>query len=319
MLARSAWAAALVMLVCVILRIWWHDGHIVLVVINSFTLYFYLPAYACLAVAIWLRRKWLAAVSLLIVACHLAWAGPETLPFQRRVEPASPGATPAPSLRIFYANVKALNIRHDEMLEEIKAADPDFIFLNEFTSSWERTFSTSPVIAPYLERNGLPRHRVGTMGFYTRLPVTDFRILWNHFRMDCTLDVALDGRRLRMFCLHGPRPFSFSESDYFRYWSETLKLLAQQPHPLVVIGDFNATPYARAYQRLISAGLHPAHADVGRLYATSWPNGFHPVPPIRIDHALLSPQVVCREIVEGRGSGSDHKPLILEIELRNDL
>jgi endonuclease/exonuclease/phosphatase (EEP) superfamily protein YafD len=316
---RAAWAMALLMLACLLLRIFWHDGNIVLVAVNAFTLYFYLPAYACLAVAVWLRRRWLAAVSLLIIACHLAWIGPESLPFQRRVEPASPTAGPAPTLRIFYANVKALNTRYDAMLEEIAAADPDFIFLNEFTSSWENTFAASPVMASYLERHGLPRHRIGTMGFYTRLPVSDFKILWNHFRMDCTFDVDLNGRKLRMFCLHGPRPLSFSQSDYYRYWSETMRLLTQQPHPLLVIGDFNATPYSRAYQRVISAGLHPAHADVGRMYASSWPNGYFPLPPIRIDHALLSPQVVCREIVEGRGTGSDHKPLILEVELRDDL
>jgi hypothetical protein len=41
------------------------------------------------------------------------------------------------------------------------------------------------------------------------------------------------------------------------------------------------------------------------------------LPPIRIDQAFLTAGVECLAIAEGQGAGSDHKPLILEIALRN--
>jgi endonuclease/exonuclease/phosphatase (EEP) superfamily protein YafD len=82
-----------------------------------------------------------------------------------------------------------------------------------------------------------------------------------------------------------------------------------------VVGDFNATQHSRVYEQLMSGHFRSAHEDRGRGYATTWPNGLRPVPPIRIDQALMSPQVECVSIVEGTGLGSDHKPLILELRV----
>ena len=154
------------------------------------------------------------------------------------------------------------------------------------------------------------------MGFYSRVPVSRPQILWARNRMSCAFDVILGDDKVRMFCLHGPRPLEYSLTNYFHYWADIQTLVAQQPKPLIVIGDFNATPFSRAYQQLTSGRLRSAHRDVGRGYATTWPNGKQWLPPIRIDHALLSPRVECLDIFEGRGAGSDHRPLILDVRLR---
>ena len=310
-----AWAATLVMALCVVLRIGWHDAFLGLVWVNAFTAYFYLPAYACLAWAVWQRRWWLATLNLLIIAFHLSWVVPELLPVDRR-QPAATPAVASPTLRIFYANVLSTNTQYDALLEEIAAADPDLIFTNEFRRSWEHAFAKSPIMQPYLQKNAFARHRYGHMGFYSRLPVSDFQIVWTENRMSCVFDVSLGGDKLRLLCLHAPRPLEYTVSDYYRYWLSIKSLVAQQPEPLIVIGDFNASPFSRVYQQLTSGRLRSAHHDVGRGYATTWPNGQHLVPPIRIDHALLSPQVECLGITEGRGAGSDHRPLIVDVRLR---
>ena len=104
-------------------------------------------------------------------------------------------------------------------------------------------------------------------------------------------------------------------NEYALYWQEIAPILAEQPEPLVVIGDFNATQHSLLYEQLISGRLRSAHEDRGRGYATTWPNGKRPFPPIRIDQAFLSPQVECISIVEGVGPGSDHKPLILDLRV----
>jgi endonuclease/exonuclease/phosphatase (EEP) superfamily protein YafD len=67
---------------------------------------------------------------------------------------------------------------------------------------------------------------------------------------------------------------------------------------------------------LTESGLRSAHDDRGRGYATTWPNGQNLCPPIRIDHALVSPEIEVESIREGRGRGSDHKPLILDVHIR---
>jgi endonuclease/exonuclease/phosphatase (EEP) superfamily protein YafD len=86
----------------------------------------------------------------------------------------------------------------------------------------------------------------------------------------------------------------------------------------VVLGDFNSTQYSLVYHEITSLGLRSAHEDRGRGFATTWPNGENPLPPIRIDQAFLSPEVECLDIFEGIGRGSDHKPLILDIRVHTD-
>jgi endonuclease/exonuclease/phosphatase (EEP) superfamily protein YafD len=311
-----AWVTALTLALFVVLRLVCHDAAVILVWANSFTLYFYLPAYACLAWAVWQRHWRLAALSSLIIAFHLAWVLPH-FQLARQFAPAAvPDAAAAPTVRIFYANVRSHNTEYDAMLQEIAAANPDVIFLNEFMRPWQATFEISPVIQPYLRQHGLQRHRVGYMGFYSRLPVSDFQHIMLSGRLVCAFNVAVGNDQLRLFCLHGPRPLDDTIARYFQYWASIRSILAEQPKPLVVIGDFNATYYAWAYQQLTALGLRSAHADLGRDYATTWPNGQYWLPPIRIDHALLSPGVECVRIVEGRGTGSDHRPLILDVQLR---
>jgi endonuclease/exonuclease/phosphatase (EEP) superfamily protein YafD len=69
------------------------------------------------------------------------------------------------------------------------------------------------------------------------------------------------------------------------------------------------------YEQLEADGLRSAHEDRGQGYAVTWPNGARWIPPIRIDQAFVSPEVECISIREGRGAGSDHKPLILDLRV----
>jgi endonuclease/exonuclease/phosphatase (EEP) superfamily protein YafD len=95
-----------------------------------------------------------------------------------------------------------------------------------------------------------------------------------------------------------------------------IPILTAEQGPLVVVGDFNATEHSKVYKRLTESMLRSAHDVRGRGYATTWPNGQNLCPPIRIDQALVSPEIEVARIVEGRGRGSDHKPLILDVRVR---
>jgi hypothetical protein len=95
-----------------------------------------------------------------------------------------------------------------------------------------------------------------------------------------------------------------------------LPLLSGGQGPRVIVGDFNATQHSAVYELLTSGSLQSAHEAVGRGYATTWPNGRYWLPPIRIDHAFVSAEAECVSIAEGRGRGSDHRPLILDVRVR---
>ena len=94
--------------------------------------------------------------------------------------------------------------------------------------------------------------------------------------------------------------------------------LSRRVDPLIIIGDFNTTQHSRFYRQLTDAGMIDAHRQHGRGLTTTWPNGWSPgVPPIRVDQAMISPDLACLDISEGIGAGSDHKPVILEVALQS--
>jgi endonuclease/exonuclease/phosphatase (EEP) superfamily protein YafD len=70
------------------------------------------------------------------------------------------------------------------------------------------------------------------------------------------------------------------------------------------------------YRQLTADRLRSAHDDRGRGWVSTWPNGQVWLPPVRIDQVFVSPEVECVRIVEGEGRGSDHKPVIVDVRIR---
>ena len=171
-------------------------------------------------------------------------------------------------------------------------------------------------MAPYLHANGPLRSQRGEVVVYSKLPVKSESQNWVTGRVVQTVDLDLGSQTLRLIGLHAPRPMHPPAYDYYGYWKTMIPLLTFDQGPLVIVGDFNATEHSLVYKQLKASGLRSAHDDRGRGYATTWPNGRWYVPPIRIDHVFLSPEVECEGIAEGRGAGSDHTPLIVDLRVR---
>jgi endonuclease/exonuclease/phosphatase (EEP) superfamily protein YafD len=85
--------------------------------------------------------------------------------------------------------------------------------------------------------------------------------------------------------------------------------------PLILAGDFNATPHSAWHARFLRRGLRDSHDLCGRPLATTWANGVLPIPRIRLDHVLVSAHLGCAAIVEGVGEGSDHRPVVVDLQL----
>lgn len=307
----ACWCAVVGLLVVALLRIVAHDTTTLLIWCNAFTAYIYLPAYFVLAAALWKRRWPLAATSAIVVACHLFWVGPD-------FRPATASAiedSPAETVRIFYANVRGSNRDYQSVLDEISSSNPDVVIFVEYHHRRAAATNASTVMKPYVYGTPLQQLYTGEVVVFSRLPVLRHQYAKAAGRLVNIVDVEVGNEALRLVALHSHRPLVEEPDLYSRYWQEMDSILDEQTGPLVVIGDFNATQHSAVLARLADKGLRSAHADRGRGYATSWPNGLYPLPPIRIDHALLSPEVECVAIEEGIGAGSDHRPLILDVRI----
>jgi endonuclease/exonuclease/phosphatase (EEP) superfamily protein YafD len=314
-----AWCVTIGLLAVAVLRVFYYDGAFVLIWINSFTRYVYLPAYLCLAWAVWQRRWVLSICSLALVGFHLLLMAPDFLRDRRFVadtDRRGASAVVSDTIRVFFANVLAGNNEFDALLEEIAESDPDVIVLVEFSGRWYRAFQNSPVIAPYVHGSGHLSSHIHTVNVFSKLPLSNEIQNWVRGRAVHTVDIPLGSNSLRVVGLHAPRPIPGPKYNYSEYWDDMIQLLTAEQGPLVVVGDFNATEHSKVYKRLTESELRSAHDDRGRGYATTWPNGQYLCPPIRIDQALVSREIQVERIVEGRGRGSDHKPLILDVRVR---
>lgn len=314
-----AWVVTLTLGIVAVERVFNHDGIHLLTWLNAFTRYVYLPAYACLAWAVWQRRWLLAIASCLVVSCHLYWMAPDFLRDRRFDLPATTidSSQPSETIRIFFANVAGGNHEFDAMLNEIAEANPDVIVLVEYNWQWHKAFRVSSLIAAYKFGTGHMRPRDGSATVFSRIPLATSEVEWIEGRGIETSELHVGEQLLRIVGLHAPRPMHGRSYNYDGYWRAAMPKLKNMPGATVIVGDFNATEHSLVYQQLKDARYRSAHDDRGRGYATTWPNGKFLLPPIRIDQAMISPEIECVNIAEGVGKGSDHKPLVLDVRIRN--
>jgi endonuclease/exonuclease/phosphatase (EEP) superfamily protein YafD len=301
-----AWCIVLSLSAIALLRYFWHDDRWPLVLLNAFTLYLYLPAYAILAYAALTRRRALAGLSMAMIACHLVLIWPDLRPAQ---SPAT-ATRQSRAVRIYFANVHASNQNLEGILSEARSFDPDVIVLAEMQRWWWRQMISRNPLPDYPYGTNLARRNAGDLGVFSRLPVRSMKQIAAGGRFALQADIAVDDDALRLFAMHSPRPTPDTFDEYQQFWDLVGRAVAADQGPVVVIGDFNATQYSRVHRQLQEGGLRSAHEERGRGLALSWPN---PFPLIRIDQAFVSPEVQCLAVQMGEAPGSDHKSLIVEV------
>lgn len=321
LLAALGWCVTIGLLAIAVLRITFHDEAVLLTWLNAFTLYLYLPAYVVLAFAAWTRRYALGLTSAAVIACHLTWIAPDFLPARSYSSSSGTASAASPPVRIFYANTHGgYNRDVESVLGEALADDPDVIILSELDPVWIRQLlpQQAALLKAYPYGTDLKHRNSGDMCIFSRLPVRRMEQIHYQWRCSLVVDVSAGDQWLRVVAVHSPRPTFQVRDSYYEFWDQLEPIVGRPQGPLVLIGDCNATQHSRIYEQLGADGLRSAHEDRGRGYATTWPNGFLPVPPIRIDQAFLSPDVECTSVREGIGAKSDHKPLILDVRVHGD-
>jgi endonuclease/exonuclease/phosphatase (EEP) superfamily protein YafD len=272
------------------------------------------PALAALGIGLWQRRRPLAVVSAATAAAHLCSA---LSGLGAPVRGPSPAGT-LPALRLFSANVYHANPDLGRIGQEIRAAAPDVVALQEVDSDGAARLQRSGVLARFPYAVTDLRKSPSGIGLWSHLPVADSQVQDVHGMAVIKATILVGSRRLRLYSVHTVAPLG---DDRVR-WQAQLRWVEEEIRrergPLVVAGDFNATRYHHSFRRLLSERLGDAHERRGRGWATTWPRNRWPLPPLlRLDHVLISPDIGVRSIKEGLGQGSDHRPIIAELVLRS--
>jgi endonuclease/exonuclease/phosphatase family metal-dependent hydrolase len=270
---------------------------------------------ALLALGIGLRRRsWtLAMLSAGTVGTFL-WS---TVPAVGVPLPVPPPGGASPALRLFDANLHAANPDVAPIAEEIRAAAPDLVALQEVDPDGAAGLVRSGVLDRFPHRVTEVRRGASGVALWSRFPLAEAQVRQVGDMPFVRATVVLGDRRLRVYAVHVEAPVGDGRARWRAQLRRLDEELRHERRPLVVAGDFNATRHHPSFRRLLSDGLADAHERRGRGWAATWPRDRWPLPPLmRLDHVLVTPEVAVRSVREGVGRGSDHRPVVADLVLR---
>lgn len=269
------------------------------------------------AVLGWQRRTSTVLLSLPFLLMNLLMVG------AYYVAPPAPtvagGAAPT-HLRVMTVNLRHDNRRADLVEELVQREDPDVILFIEPTGWWYEALASVRSAYPHSvwELNGsgagimlvsrLRWSRASTVYIGTdRSPSVQATI--------CPRPPAGAARRcIEILGIHPVRPLG---QELARDRDRQLAAVAayvqrRRIDDLVVMGDLNATPWSPRFREFLrDSGL--ADSAQGHGVAATWWSRW-PLFGLPIDHILPAPGVGVTERYIGRDIGSDHYPVVADIE-----
>jgi endonuclease/exonuclease/phosphatase (EEP) superfamily protein YafD len=230
------------------------------------------------------------------------------------VAPGGGGEPLGETLTVMSFNVNGLNDRYEDVIDHIRAEDPDVVFIHEATFLWEDAFVAAGL--PYRVEPG--RQEPLDFGTLALVPESaEFRTFGFATTAPRAVEVVMDVGETSVRLL-GTHPLSPSTEEraglrdaqlgFARDWS------AESGGRRVVAGDLNATPWSLPFRRLVTGG-ELFNSQRGYGLELSFPSGSSPLVQVPIDHVLYSDgfRVIDRRL--GPPLGSDHLPVIVDLAL----
>lgn len=233
-----------------------------------------------------------------------------------------PATQPSPgpqTIKLMSFNVFAAGHDHQVVLQRIEEEDPDLVAIVEYDHRW------SVGLAPLEDRFEYhflqPRWHGFGVAIFSKYPLSESRV---YQLIKETTDtpmlvtkVQLGSQVLRVASVHVLSPTNdFRLGKRNEQFQEIGDILSESDLPTVVMGDFNSTPWSPFLLDFVEAtgyrdtrqgfGVHP-----------SWHRVYWPL-MIPIDNAFVSDAVHVHDRHVGRGSDSDHFPIVLTLSVSKE-
>jgi endonuclease/exonuclease/phosphatase (EEP) superfamily protein YafD len=244
-----------------------------------------------------------------VLALCMAVNVPPLVPYLR---PAPAGATQPATLTVLGVNVEADNDKHAELLASIAQSNPDVVLVVEFTERWGEHLAALAEVYPHQFRR--PRFDPFGIALFSRHPFESVEEL--KLGPTSAIDARLRTPRgtTRVIGVHLLPPIS---ADWAMQRNSQLDALADHAaaaaatEPLIVLGDFNISPYSPYFQDWLGqAHLTDAGRGLGPRF--TWPS-FLPLLGIPIDHCIVSNGLRVAEYRRLAAFGSDHYPVLARL------
>lgn len=220
----------------------------------------------------------------------------------------SPVEAAAPGLKVVSMNLWTGNRRTGEVLDFLRREDADILVLQETTPHWARALESLKDVYPYrIAQLDCREMTLCEVMVLSKKPWSEARA----YLIDDT-GAALVWARfpeigLTVATTHLNRPFWARGTAQPEQIEALAKHIRRLEGPLLLAGDFNATPWSAAYARLVeAAGIRRAGPGLN----VTWPAWLWPFFGIPVDHVFTKNMTGPIDVRTGPSSGSDHRALI---------
>ena len=280
-----------------------------------------------LFVSLFTLKKWINIWNILCtitLSINLILIFPLFIPPQQTLNQAS--NAPQQTIRVIHATLDSKQPDVTKAIEYLNKQKTDILFLLEVTpqslTQFYRGLTNYRLIATQPEYNShgiawfIPQEKTKPIELkkaeFITLPIYSNRALLK-------ATISYDGREMVLLCFHVISPrnaetvaYQKIEFDALANWSQ--RTLQNGKQDLIVIGDFNSTPWYGQFRKLVSeSGLINSQRGFG--IQTTWHSTFPPIFRIPIDNCLHSRSLTTIRRFVGEDIGSDHLPLFVELRL----
>jgi endonuclease/exonuclease/phosphatase (EEP) superfamily protein YafD len=224
----------------------------------------------------------------------------------------APAASPD-LIRIASFNVGAGRANPEEILEWVTDSPPDLVFLLESTEEWIAAMPTSG--SGYSVGNEIPDDRAYGISVLGRNAADVEQLRLGETQDPVVRVTATIGEQAVVVYAVHPRPPDSAATAKARnsLFDELATRVADETMPVIVIGDFNATPWSSAFRKFEGdTGL--VNSQRGYGLSATWPTSL-PFTLVPLDHMMHSDSLTTVTRIVGPDLGSDHMPLTVEVSL----
>jgi len=217
-------------------------------------------------------------------------------------------------LRVVSWNMLLHNRQPEAALRQLELYDADLIFLMEVNVAW-RDLIQSKFADRYFWRFAEREDNFG-IAVLTRREADRIQMeYWGPDRLpSARVESEWEGRPFTAFFTHPPPPArSWLARSRDAQLMEVAEQVRQATQPVLVAGDFNATPWSWIY-RDFEAKTDLQNAALGDGARSTWfPFKPWPLLGLPIDHLLVGPAWTVSRFEIGDPAGSDHCPLVVDL------
>lgn len=233
----------------------------------------------------------------------------------RRRQPDACG----PVLRVLTVNLLYGQAAGPPLVELARRLDVDVLFLQELTGDAVDRLNRARLteLLPS-EMPDFQRYRYRGSSIYARHPLHDGLAIGTGHASQPTARLELpSGHCVQLVCVHPHPPFPpWSPRAGVRWRAELAVLPPPGDVPVIMAGDYNATPDHAQFRRLLRLGHVDAASQAGHGLVPTW--GPHPrrgPAVLTFDHVLVDPRCAVLATTAHRLPGSDHRALFARIRL----